>query len=175
MSSGPPGLDIPSSRGLRTSVRLGLRLALKPKAALMGTVDGAWWPRSTDPLAEFPAMIAGIELHRGPVDRVAYNSIAWDAAPGRIVVNGATVKLEGFRSLDRHTVLVSGENWHRMVLLVIPPEADERAAVAAIARAASGDNTEQATRILVESGVDRPGRIDVCDRLPTRRARKAEG
>lgn len=52
----------------------------------MGTVDGAWWPRSTDPLAEFPAMIAGIELHRGPVNRVAFNSIVWDSAPDRVVI-----------------------------------------------------------------------------------------
>lgn len=156
------------------SVRLGLRLALKPKAALMGTVDGAWWPRSTDPLAEFPAMIAGIELYRGPVERVAFNSTAWDAAPGRVVVDGATVELEGFRSLDRRTVLVSGGNWHRMVLLVIPPDADEHAAVAAIARAASRDNTEPATQILIASGVDRPGRTDGYGRLPTGRKQKTE-
>lgn len=128
---------------------------MKPKAALMGTVDGAWWPRSTDPLAEFPAMIAGIELHRGPVSRVAFNSIVWDDAPDRVVVDGATIELEGFRSLDRRTVLVSGVNWHRMVLLVLPPGADERAAVAAMERAASDDNTEQTTQILIASGVVR--------------------
>lgn len=165
MNSGsPPGIEITSSGcGVGTSARVGLRLAVKPKAALMGAVDGAWWPRSTDPLAEFPAMIAGIELRRGPVSRVAFNSIVWDDAPDRVVVDGATIELEGFQSLDRRTVLVSGVNWHRMVLLVIPPDTDEPAAVAAIERAASGDNAEQAARILVACGVDR-------DALRTHRA-----
>lgn len=157
MNSGsPPAVDIRGGISrLGMSRRVRLRLALKPKAALMGAVDGAWWPRTTNPLAEFPALIAGIELRRGPVDRVAFNSIAWDDAPDRIVVAGATVELEGFRSLDRRTVLVSGINWHRMVLLLIPYWADEPAAMAAIALAASGDNTDQATQILVASGVER--------------------
>jgi hypothetical protein len=164
MSSGsPPGIDLTSGMcGLGRSTRVGLRLALKPKAALMGTVDGAWWPRSTDPLAEFPAMIAGIELLRGHVDRVAFNSIAWDDAPDRVVVGGALIELEGFRSLDRRTVSVSGPNWHRMVLMLIPPEAGEHAAVAAMARAACGDNTEQARQILILTGVDRA--VDGDDR-----------
>jgi len=162
MSSGlPPGGDIGSGICERDmSGRVGLRLALKPKAALMGAVDGAWWPRTANPLAEFPAMVAGIELRRGPVDRVAFNSIAWDDAPGRMVVAGATIELEGFSSLDRRTVLVSGGNWHRMVLLVIPPDADEQAALAAIALAASGRNTDQITQILIASGVDRSGGAD---------------
>lgn len=157
MNSGSsPGVDITGSvRGWGTSSRVGLRLALKPRAALMGTVDGAWWPRSTDPLAEFPSMIAGIELHRGPVNRVAFNSIVWDDAPDRVVVDGAVIELEGFRSLDHRTVLVSGANWHRMVLLVIPPEAEEPAAIAAIERAASDYNTEHAAQILIASGADR--------------------
>lgn len=165
-SGSSPGVGIGGSiRGLGMSGRVGLRLALKPKAALMGAVDGAWWPRTTNPLAEFPAMIVGVELRRGPVDRVAFSSIAWDDAPDRIVVDGSTVELEGFRSLDRRTVLLSGGNWHRMVLLVIPPRADERAAAAAIALAASGDNTDQAKQILVASGVDRSGGADDRGRL----------
>lgn len=169
MSSGSPlCVEIyGGTYGLGMSGRVGLRLALKPKAALVGAVDGAWWPRTTNPLAEFPALIAGIELRRGPVDRVAFSSIAWDDAPDRIVVADAPIKLEGFRSLDRRTVLVSGVNWRRMVLLVIPPHADDQAALAAIALAASGDNTDQATQILIASGVERWAGADDRGRLPT--------
>lgn len=167
-SGSPPGADITgSTHRFGRSARIGLRLALKPNAAWMGAVDGAWWPRSTDPLAEFPAMIAGVALRRGRVDRVAFNSIAWDDAPGRVVVDGVTILLEGFRSLDRRTVSVSGANWHRMVLLVIPPDAEENAAAIAITRAASGANTEQPTQILTTSGVDNPG--GATDRRPARR------
>lgn len=137
-----------------------LRLALKPKAAAMGMVDGAWWPRSWEPVAEFPAMIAGIERRLGRAGRVAFNADAWAEAPRRLVVDGRPVELEGFRSLDEHTVLLSGYGWHRMALLVIPPETGERAAAVALQRAADPGNTEQATQILFRSGID-PGFADV--------------
>jgi len=90
-------------------------------------------------------MIAGIQLRRGPVDRVTFSSIAWDDAPDRMVVGGSSNELAGSRSLDRRTVLVSGVNWHRIVLLVIPPQTGEQAAVAAIALAASGDRLPTAS------------------------------
>jgi hypothetical protein len=152
---------------LGVSGRIGLRLALKPRAVSMGAVDGAWWPRTTNVLAEFPAMIAGIELLRGPVDRVAFSSMAWDAAPDRIVVAGAAIELAGSRSLHRSTVLVSGADWHRMLLLVIPPRANAQKANAAIALAASRDNTDQAQQILLASGVDSPDGADRSGRLRT--------
>lgn len=154
MSSGSPScVDISSgSYGLGMFGRIGLRLALKPNAALMGAVDGAWWPRTSNPLAEFPAMIAGMQLRRGPVHRVAFSSIAWPGAPDRIVVGGASIELDGLRSLDRRTVSLSGANWHRMVLLLIPPQASEQAAAAAIALAASSGNTDEATQILARVG-----------------------
>jgi uncharacterized protein DUF5994 len=129
-----------------------LRLTLKPKRASMGMVDGAWWPRSNDPYAEFPAMIAGIETRLGRPDRVAFNVNAWADAPRHLVVDRQAVRLEGFNSLDEHTVVVSGDGWHRMVLVVVPPEAGESAAVAALARAAAPDNTEQAVQILSRTG-----------------------
>ena len=168
MSSGsPPGVDISSgSYGLGLSGRVGLRLALKPSAA-PGAVDGAWWPRTTNPVAEFPALIAGVELRRGPVDRVTFSSIAWDDAPDLVVVGDVSVELAGLRSQDRHTVLVSCANRHQLVLLVIPPLTSDKAAAAAIALAASGDDTDQAMRILVASGVDRPGAAADRGRLPT--------
>jgi uncharacterized protein DUF5994 len=142
------------------SHREALRLTLKPKRAAMGMVDGAWWPRSNDPHSEFPAMIAGIETRLGRPDRVAFNVNAWTEAPRYLVVDGQAVRLEGFHSLDEHTVLVSGHDWHRMVLLVIPPEVSEPAAVAALASAASPDNTEEAAEILSRIGVD-PGFSDL--------------
>lgn len=135
------------------SARQALRLTLKPKAAAMGTVDGAWWPRSRDALAEFPAMIAGLKHRLGRPGRVAFNAAAWTAAPRRMVVDGQAVDLEGFYSLDEHTVLVSGYAWHRMVLLVVPPEASEHAAATALAMASDPDNTERAAQILIRSGI----------------------
>jgi hypothetical protein len=152
-------VDISSgSYGLAVSGRMGLRLALKPKTALTGAVDGVWWPRTTNPLAEFPAMIAGVELYRRPVDRMAFSPIAWDDAPDRIVVAGATIELEGIRSLDRSTVWVSGVDRHCVVLLVIPPGTNEREATAMLA--ANGHDSDQARQIMVAGGVDRRGGVD---------------
>jgi hypothetical protein len=133
----------------------------------MGVIDGAWWPRTREPLAEFPAVIAGIERRLGRPDRLAFNVNAWAEAPGSIVVDGQAVRLEGFRSLDERTVLVSGYGWHRLVLLVIPPEADERAAAAALTTAADPDNTEKAAQILVRCGIE-PGPAGVTIPAPGR-------
>nr|CEL14077.1 hypothetical protein [Kibdelosporangium sp. MJ126-NF4] len=121
-------------------------------------VDGGWWPRSMDPLAEFPAMIAGVTDRVGPVNRVAYNMEAWGEAPRRIVVDGEVVRLEGVRYLDPHTVFVSGHDWRRKILLVVPPDASENTAQAALMSAASEAVRDEAERILLadETGCSAP-------------------
>lgn len=149
MRSGPQLRSLTIDRRSRSAYQA-LRLTVKPKSAVMGMIDGAWWPRSVDPLAEFPAMIAGIALRIGTPDRVAFNSAVWTEAPGKIVVGGRIIELEGFRSLDKDTVLVHGQDWHRMALLVIPPETAEEAAVEALARASDPYNTESTSQILAD-------------------------
>lgn len=153
MRSGPQLFSIAIDHNTNRA-RRALRLALKPKSAVMGMVDGAWWPRSADPLAEFPAMIAGIALRIGQPDRVAFNSAAWTAAPEHLVVGDRAVELEGFRSLDEHTVLVHGSDWHRMALLVIPARAERAAAAAALADAADPRNSASASQILLRHGIE---------------------
>lgn len=135
--------------------RQSLRLTVKPKAAAMGMVDGAWWPRSMTPLAEFPALLAGVGLRLGWADRVAFNTDGWGEAPRRVVVGDRSVQLEGFWSVEPHLVLLSGPDWHRMTLLVVPPEAGADAAEAALLRAAEPDNTESPAQILISCGVGR--------------------
>ena len=51
----------------------GLRLQLDPTMAGTGAVDGGWWPRSRDPDAELPGLIAALDSSLGPVTRVALN------------------------------------------------------------------------------------------------------
>jgi hypothetical protein len=43
----------------------GLRLRLDPTLARRGILDGGWWPRSRDPDAELPDLIAGLESSLG--------------------------------------------------------------------------------------------------------------
>ncbi|ONI81516.1 hypothetical protein ALI144C_19555 [Actinosynnema sp. ALI-1.44] len=138
--------------GRSSARRVPLRLTLKPPSSPAGAVDGGWWPRSMDPLAEFPAMIAGVTDQVGPVSKVAYNMEAWGDAPRRIVIDGEVVRLEGVSSLDPHTVFVSGHSWRRKTLLVVPPDASENTAQAALMRAARPGTRGGAERILAAGG-----------------------
>jgi hypothetical protein len=45
-----------------------------------GAVDGGWWPRSRDPDAELPDLIAGLDSSIGRITRLALNLDAADAA-----------------------------------------------------------------------------------------------
>jgi hypothetical protein len=47
----------------------GLRVQLDPTMAGTGAVDGGWWPRSRDPDAELPGLIAGLDCSVGPITR----------------------------------------------------------------------------------------------------------
>jgi hypothetical protein len=102
-----------------------LRLTLQPQSLPLGAVDGGWWPHSMDPLAEFPAVIAGIAMRVGPVSRLTYNLDAWGGAPWCMVVDRETVRLEGFHSIDPRTVRLSGRGWRRVLLIVTSTNAAE--------------------------------------------------
>jgi Family of unknown function (DUF5994) len=46
-----------------------LRLSLKPSGSARGALDGAWWPRSTDPVIELVALSEELGAQRAPVRR----------------------------------------------------------------------------------------------------------
>jgi hypothetical protein len=50
-----------------------LRLRLDSTLAGGGVLDGGWWPRSRDPHAELPVLIAGLDTALGTITRVALN------------------------------------------------------------------------------------------------------
>jgi hypothetical protein len=100
-----------------------LRLQLDSTMAGTGAVDGGWWPRSRDPDAELPGLIAGLGSSLGPITRVARNLDTWDTAP-------------------RH-----------VALLVVPPQATTAAAGVAMAMAADAANSAGPADILAAAGV----------------------
>jgi hypothetical protein len=132
----------------RPSAPSGLRLQLDPTMAGTGAVDGGWWPRSRDPDAELPGLIAGLESSLGPITRVALNLDAWDSAPRRVAVDGRRVRVGWFRHMDAHTVGVTRASQDRMVLLVVPPQATTAAAEIAMAMAADAANNARPAEIL---------------------------
>jgi hypothetical protein len=92
----------------------GLRLQLDPTMAGTGAVDGGWWPRSRDPDAELPGLIAGLESSLGPITRVALNLDAWDTAPRRVAVDGRRVRVGWFHHMDAHTIGVTRASQDRV-------------------------------------------------------------
>jgi len=131
----------------------GLRLQLDPTMAGTGAVDGGWWPRSRDPDAELPGLIAGLDSSLGPITRVALNVDAWDTTPRRVAVNGRRVRVGWFRHMDAHTIGVTRAGQDRVVLLVVPPQATTAAAGSAMAMAADAANNAGPADILAAAGL----------------------
>jgi hypothetical protein len=133
--------------------RAEVRLRMKPSIAARGYVDGAWWPRSNDPMAEFPGLVLAMSSWVGPVSRVAYNADDWQRPGARLTVEGWTVKLAGSSAMDPHTVVVTGPNQRRMSLLVVPADTPAGIARAVLGRAAEPDNVASVEDILTSNGV----------------------
>lgn len=128
------------------------RLTLKPQSqGDAGYVDGAWWPRSRDLLAEVPSLMRGLGADTGRLNRVSYRLADWDPAPRRMGVGTSALRLAGYRSLSANTVnlLVDGR-W--LVLLVVPPETAERSAEHALRAAGAPDNIDSVAELLAEPG-----------------------
>jgi Family of unknown function (DUF5994) len=130
------------------------RLSLKPDVPSTGFVDGAWWPASRDLAAELPALAAELAPRLGRIESVSYHLGAWDTVPRRIDIDGAAVRLAGYRTQDHDTVdVISGRR--RLTLLVVPPETDPQAAQDALAAAGRDGNADGIEKLL-RSGAPEP-------------------
>src|SRR4029453_1965474 len=105
-----------------------------------GTVDGGWWPRSRDPDAELPSLIASLDSSLGPITRVALNLADWDTTPRRVAVDGRRVHVGWFRHMDAHTIGVTRASQDRVVLLVVPSQASAAGAGIAMPMPAASPN-----------------------------------
>jgi Family of unknown function (DUF5994) len=150
----------------RPTTQSGLRLQLDPTMVGTGVVDGGWWPRSRDPDAELPALIAGLDSSLGPITRVALNLDAWDPAPRRVAVNGRRIRVGWFRQMHPDTIGVTRAFQVRVALLVVPPEATTAAAGIAMAMAADGANSAGPADILAAAGLGEDSTRTPPQRLP---------
>ncbi|MFF4504743.1 DUF5994 family protein [Streptomyces sp. NPDC001401] len=116
-----------------------LRLRLAPHGALPRAIDGAWWPRSYDLLAELPRLLAGLPRAWGHITSVTVNGAMWSAVPGRMLVSNQVVRLRRTLTASApHTVVLLAPGRGRWDLLVVPPDTTEQAAVPLMAAAAGG-------------------------------------
>jgi hypothetical protein len=149
----PPNADPDTGAGQDEPARAEVRLRMKPNRAARGYVDGAWWPRSHDPAAEFPGLVLAMSSWVGPVRRVSYHLDDWDPTTRELIVEGWSVRLAGVPTLDANTVVVTGSNQTRRILLVVPPGTPGGAARAVLASAAAADTVASVEELLASNGV----------------------
>jgi hypothetical protein len=123
-------------------------LLLAPDTRHTTTLDGAWWPQSTDLALELPALVA--ELHRRGrrVSRAAYHPSLWGPAPRVLQADGRTIHIGWFRSIDPHLISLTGGSGERLELLVVPPDTAEAVAGRAMEIAATARNRATPSAVL---------------------------
>ena len=98
-----------------------VRLSLTPGRSGRGVVDGAWWPRSTDPVVELVALSEAVGVRRVPVRRIALARPGWESAPRRIrLASGRWVAVEWLPNSGVHLVQILGTDDEPIDLLLIP-------------------------------------------------------
>ena len=125
------------------------RLDLQAASSANTPLDGGWWPRSTDPVAELPGLVLAIDTLHGPVKRLMLNRLDWDSHPRRLGIAGRVVHVGYFASQPTSLLTaLSGTSGDRVDLLIVPPDTDSRVAAAAMTLAAAPGNQIHADHIL---------------------------
>ncbi|MGP3962026.1 DUF5994 family protein [Nonomuraea sp. 3N208] len=120
---------------------------LEPTLTRDGTLDGAWWPHSTDLHRELPALVRVLEDRLGPILRVRLDTATWDDVPAHLLIDGHFLRVSGL-SATSNTIRVIRGNQDGFLLLVIPPDTTGPIAAAAMRTAARTGNTMSANEIL---------------------------
>ncbi|GAA4090105.1 DUF5994 family protein [Streptomyces shaanxiensis] len=115
-----------------------LRMRLAPHGGMPRPIDGAWWPRSYDLLAELPQLLAGLPRAWGHITSVTVHGATWSAVPGRMLVLDQAVRLHRTVAVSApHTIVLLAPGRGRWDLLVVPPDTTEEAAEPLMAAAAA--------------------------------------
>ncbi|MEH1127957.1 DUF5994 family protein [Micromonospora sp. CPCC 206061] len=132
------------------------RLRMESTGSRRTLLDGAWWPRSTDPVAELPGLILAIDGLRSPVTRLVLATAGWDSHPHRLGVDGRVLRLGYFISQPTSLLTAICVNNDRVDLLVIPPHTATGTADAAMVLAATTNNQIHAQHILLAVSTPTP-------------------
>jgi len=118
-----------------------LRFRLKPAGSVLGSVDGAWWPRSRRLPDELPEIVQTISFRLPELERVCYRFQEWDDAPRRARIGDKWVRLDGYAHQRPETIRFVGSGT-TLVFALIAPDADPEAAHDAMMLAAGRGNTQ---------------------------------
>jgi hypothetical protein len=132
------------------------RLVLAPTRADQAVLDGGWWPRSLDPVAELPGLVLALAARFGPIRQLLLTSTAWDSRFRRLAVGADVVRVGWFASMDAALLIATTVRGDQIDLLVVPPQTTATAAKQAMATAANPTNVVRAPDILTRNGHARP-------------------
>jgi hypothetical protein len=133
-------------------------MCLVPVRASRAVLDGGWWPRSADPVAELPGLVMELSERYGPIRQLMLNRRSWAAWPRRLAVGARVIRIGWFASVDPALAIATTERGDQLDLLVVPPEVAEVAARRAMQRAADPTGTMRAPDLLaaILAPPDRP-------------------
>jgi hypothetical protein len=124
------------------------RLVLASVRASRAVLDGGWWPRSWDPVAELPGLVLALSSRYGRIRNVILNNGAWDSRFRRLAVGTDVVRVGWFASLDTALLIATTDRGDQLDLLVVPPDSTAAAAAQAMTTAADPTNVMRAPDIL---------------------------
>jgi anti-anti-sigma factor len=124
------------------------RLRLNSTPYRGAVLDGGWWPRSGDPVAELPGLVLALDAYRGPVHGLELGVTGWQARPGLLAVAGRAVHLSWSLDTPPDLLVAVACNGSRTRLLVVPPGVGEFTASSALDLAALATNTDRASEIM---------------------------
>jgi hypothetical protein len=143
------------------------RLVLARERAGRAVLDGGWWPRSWDPVAEFPGLVEALSARYGPVRQLMLNSGTWDSRFRRLAVGDRVVRAGWFASVDPAVLVATTDRGQQVDLLVVPPSTATGTAEAAMAQAADPANRRRAQAILADLPAE-PDHVRGTDERGTR-------
>lgn len=124
------------------------RLRMAPTDSRRSILDGGWWPRSTDPVAELPGLILAIDEVHGPIIQLVLNTGGWDTHPCRLGMDGRVLRLGYFASQPVSLLTALCANGDRVDLLIVPPATESGIADTALGVAATTGNLVHSPDIL---------------------------
>jgi len=128
------------------------RLRMDPHPSRTTVLDGGWWPRSTDALAELPMLVDALAGLRGEITHVLLNAAEWDLPHARrAATGGRPVRLGWYTSQPAGLVTVMSEfGRDRFDLLVVPPDASRASADTALTAAADAADKRRTPELLAD-------------------------
>jgi len=96
------------------------RLVLTQTRASRAVLDGAWWPRSRDALAELSSVVPALSKRYGRIRSVLLNGSAWTGRERRLAVADHVVRIGWFASMTEALLIAITDADDQIDLLIVP-------------------------------------------------------